>query len=65
MKLEVTQDIANNEQIYTLTIPYFEWMKARIYPQDKLLFDECDKSDKLSDKILGLETLVRRIEEVR
>ncbi len=30
---------------------------------DRALLDECNKSDKISDKLLALETLARRIEE--
>ena len=63
MKIEVTQDLSSLEQRYLIAIPYSEWVRAKIYPTDRVLFDECDKSEKLSDKLLGLETLVRRIEE--
>jgi len=64
MKLEVTQDLEKREQIYVLTIPYDEWIRAKFHDFDGALFAECDSSNKVSDKLLGMETLARRIEEV-
>lgn len=32
---------------------------------DHLLIAECERSDKASDKLLALETIVRRIEEAK
>ena len=63
MKFEVTQDLGSLEQRYLITISYNEWVEAKFHSMDKTLFEECDKSEKVSDKLLGLETLVRRIEE--
>jgi len=62
MKLETYDDSAKRK-IYKLEIDNFELYKVSFYSHDRLLFDECEKSDKISDKLLALEKVVRRIEE--
>jgi len=63
MKMEVTSDLDNMTIRYTITISGSDWAKAKFYPMDRVLLDECERSERLSDKLLGLETIVRRIEQ--
>ena len=50
------------ETIYTLVIPHESYTKARLYPHDRLLIGECEGSNRISDKLLALEMIARRIE---
>ena len=63
MKLTMINDIET--MIYTLTIPSRDMVQVKLYPHDRLLLNEIEKSNKISDKLLGLEMLCRRIEEER
>lgn len=57
------EDAAQDKRTYTLTIQGGEWTRARLHAFDRLLIAECEASDKVSDKVLALETIARRIEE--
>lgn len=49
---------------FTLTLSDAALRRAKLTPFDRKLLAECDGPDAtVSDKLLGLETLVRRIEE--
>ena len=59
------ENIETNERIYEVRLPLAELAAARLSRFDQLLLAECDRSTQVSDKVLGLETLVRRAEEAR
>jgi hypothetical protein len=64
MKLIVDTSIETLETTYTLKITHSDMEKARIKPYDQVLFDDCNGEDAtISDKLLALETLARRVEE--
>ena len=62
MKLTCIEDIENRQTIYNLSVSDAEFIRAYLDNFDRLLIDECEKSDKISDKLLALETITRRIE---
>ena len=51
--------------IYRLVIPDIELVRCKLYQHDWLLLNECEQSGLISDKLLGLETIARRIEGVK
>ena len=64
MELIVDKSFNTLETTYTLKITYSDMDQARIRPEDHVLFDDCNrKESSISDKLLALETLARRIEE--
>ena len=64
MNFSVFKDPETNTTVYRLTITSDDQVTAaRLTDLDHRLFKECSKSELVSDKILALETLVRRIEE--
>jgi hypothetical protein len=64
MKLDVIESLETLEKTYTLTITHSDMSKANITHLDRVLFEDCNKDDStISDKLLALETLARRIEE--
>lgn len=64
MRLNFVRDDKYGEQIYTLRILDEERVRMRLHESDHLLLKECEASNKVSDKLLALETIARRIEEV-
>lgn len=46
-----------------LAIEENEIARAQFNRFDELLISECEKSEKVSDKLLALETIVRKIEQ--
>lgn len=48
---------------YKLAIEPNNIICAKFTKFDYWLFEDCESSDKISDKLLALETLARRIEE--
>ena len=64
MQLIVDKSTNSFETIYTLKISESDIQKAKIKELDYLLFDNCNKKDtNVSDILLALETLAKRIEE--
>lgn len=63
--LEWTEDIVSGAKVITLTIAKEDMFLVKLDNFDKALLNEIntDKNSKISDKLLGIETLVRRIEE--
>lgn len=65
--IEVSDDIDMTGRTYTIHLDNISLAKVKLNKFDQALFDdiEHDKPSKtpLADKLLGLETLVRRIEE--
>ena len=62
MKLLCEKDIENQQTRYTLVMTDLDLIKVRLGAFDKLLIDKCEQSDKVSDKLLGLETIARKVE---
>ena len=60
MKLTCIKE--NQQTIYKLNISDAEFVRAHFDNFDRLLIDECEISDRVSDKLLALETITRRIE---
>jgi len=52
-----------NTTIYQLTIEDTEFVLAPLDTFDLMLIRECDTSNAVADKLLALETIVRRIEQ--
>ena len=57
------EDIERDEMVYTLRIPLRSMVRANLQPLDRALIADCEGSSKISDKLLALETIARRIEE--
>lgn len=67
--IQVYEDYQSNSTVYKITIPKYEYNMAKLSPIDYALLDDIDNgepsSTPLADKLLGLEMIVRRIEESR
>ena len=63
MKLVVERDPENDLYTARLVIEGYELLETRLTEFDLLLLRECEHSESIADKLLGLETLTRRIEE--
>ena len=63
MELVSYKDDAKGIIHYHLKIADTDTVKMKLHPFDAALLSECERSDKVSDKILALETITRRIEE--
>jgi len=64
MKLIVNKNIEKLVTTYTIEITHADMMNALITHTDMILFEDCESEDAtISDKLLALETLARRIEE--
>jgi len=63
--MKITHEILINsgDSYYTILIPSVERTRVILDEFDHKLLDECISSGKVSDLLLGLETLVRKIEE--
>lgn len=58
MTLQTSTDPQNGNWDWRLTISAKELQTVVLQVGDRLLFKECDKSERISDKLLALETLV-------
>jgi hypothetical protein len=64
MIFTMTEILDRDERVYTLRITNDELVRARLQPFDRLLIADCEGKDStISDKLLALETIARRIEE--
>ena len=63
MTLTMIDDFESGDRVFTLRIRSRELVAIELQPFDRLLLADCDRSDKVSDKLLALETVARRIEE--
>lgn len=62
MKLKLHEEL--DKKIYTLEIEKQELIEVKLFKHDKILLDDCSKKGrKISDILLGLELLSRRIED--
>jgi hypothetical protein len=62
MKFEMVESIERNERTFVLTLSNSEYVMTPLTQFDKALVAECDNSDKVSDKLLALETITRCLE---
>lgn len=63
MKWQLYRDECRDVIGMRLEIDGSEYMRASLTSFDHALIQDCETSDKLSDRLLALETIVRRIEE--
>ncbi len=63
MMLEKWRDPANQQDVFQIKIRDSDYVLAELQPFDRLLIKECEKSQLVSDKLLALETIIRRMEE--
>jgi hypothetical protein len=63
VKFIMERDACDDKIKVLLEIDGHEWMRAQLDHFDKLLIRDCEGSEKASDKLLMLETIVRRIEQ--
>lgn len=64
MKLEWHDEIETGDRVTELRITKKEMAHVKLDKLDRLLLKECGRSNaSISDRILGLETLCRRIEQ--
>lgn len=63
MIFQMQENQERDERIYTLRISLSDFVLGTAYEFDRRLIAECEASDKISDKLLALETIVRRAEE--
>lgn len=63
MIFQMTEDLANGERTYTLKVNDYELLMATLERYDRMFIAECESSGRVSDKLLALETIARRIEE--
>lgn len=65
MEIQSSDDALTHDNIFIFKFNRMELLHVKLYPCDRLLFDECEKSNKVSDKLLALELIARRIEEIK
>lgn len=65
MFAEIRNDIIDKSIIATFRVTQEMMMSLNLDKLDRLLLEECNKSDKASDWLLALETIFRRWEEQR
>jgi hypothetical protein len=63
LKYSESFDPTNLTNTVTIEINDLEMVLLKLDRFDRLLLDECNKSNKISDKLLALECMARRIEE--
>lgn len=64
MKLTVHMPVATDERVYTLTISGGDLARVKLSGYDRRVLADCNGAEAtISDRLLGLELLARRIEE--
>lgn len=63
MRIVMERDACDDKIKVLLEIDGHEYVRARLDRFDHLLIADCEGSNKVSDKLLMLETIARRIEE--
>ena len=63
IKFDVSYNLQKNKRTYTLSIDDANIIECRLSKFDRLLIEKCEESMFVADKLLGLETIIRRIEE--
>lgn len=67
MKLTATTNMVDAKTVVTFQfeLPAYEWVLSKLSPDDFLLIRECEKSTKISAKLLALQLIALRIEEFK
>lgn len=63
MRFITRVDLERDSFVYTLEIENADIIAIPLDSMDHTLIDECEKSHKIADKLLGLEMVVRKIEQ--
>lgn len=63
MKIEIQRADYDDKILVRIEIEGFEYTRAKFSPFDRMLIADCETSEKVSDKLLALETIARKIEE--
>jgi hypothetical protein len=67
--LETSEDFENNSKVYRVVVSASDYTDAELSAADYALLDDIDhgepSSTPIADKLLGLEMIVRRIEEAK
>lgn len=63
MRFTVSRDIEKDLYRATLEIEAGDMLNVELSQTDRALLRECEQSGSISDKLLALETITRRIEE--
>lgn len=64
VRMEYTEEhLPDGRDRVIIEFHHLDFVGIRLDPWDRFLFDECKKSEKVSDKLLGLERIARLIEE--
>ena len=62
MKAKLYIDNATGDLLFRIKLTQLDLKTAKLDSWDRFLLDECDESEKISDKLLALEMLARKIE---
>lgn len=66
-RFEFTNDVVTGDRVINIRLTKADMVKAQLTKFDYALFDDIQNGEKsntpMADQLLGLETLVRRIEE--
>lgn len=65
MRSNMYRDIKTDERVLELRINSMDLSCPLLTSWDRCLLQECEESDSLADKLLALETIVRRNEQHR
>ena len=52
-----------NSRVFTIVLSEKDFITGELDNLDTLLLEECGKSNKISDKLLALQTITKRCEE--
>jgi hypothetical protein len=64
MEYKETMDPLTRDRIITVVLREEDFVVNNLFDEfDRLLLEECEKSNSVADKILALETVVRRYEQ--
>lgn len=63
MRATEYHDFKTDEDVFELRFNTLDMVECPLDNFDRALLHECNKSKKVSDKLLALETIVRRLEE--
>ena len=63
MRLVTTRSEQGDGYVVQLKLDASDLVMAKLTPHDRMLLSECENSSAISDKLLALETIARRVEE--
>ena len=62
MEIQQIRDDEKGCNIYILIIPDSDFIRCKFFRHDWWLFNECEQSKRIADKLLALETIALRVE---